>query len=57
VLDAYVFESLSEVQALTDDWLLTYNERRPHDALGSIPPARFLPRPSAPTESSSAWCP
>src|SRR5262245_44840762 len=57
VLDAYVFASLSEVQALTDDWLLAYNERRPHDALGRIPPTRFLPRPPAPAESSSAWCP
>ena len=57
VLDAYVFESLSEVQALTDEWLLAYNERPPHDALGRIPPTRFLPRPPAPAESSSAWCP
>ena len=57
VLDAYVFASLSEVQALTDDWLLAYNERRPHDALGRIPPTRFLSRPPAPAESSSAWCP
>ena len=57
VLDAYVFASLTEVQAVTDEWLLAYNERRPHDALGRIPPERFLPRPPAPPESSSAWCP
>jgi putative transposase len=57
VLNAYVFESLTEVQALTDEWLLAYNERRPHDALGRIPPTRFLLRPSAPAESSSTWCP
>jgi putative transposase len=57
VLNAYVFESLSEVQALTDEWLLAYNERRPHDALGRIPPTRFLPRPPTPVESSSGWCP
>ena len=41
VLDAYVFESLTEVQALTDEWLLAYNERRPHDALGRVPSTRF----------------
>ncbi len=57
VLDAYVFASLSEVQTLTDDWLLTYNDRRPHDALGRIPPTRFLPRSTTPTESTYASCP
>jgi len=57
VLDAYVFASLTEVQTLTDDWLLTYNDRRPHDALGRIPPTRFLPRPPTPIESTYAPCP
>lgn len=57
VLDAYVFDAISEVQTLTDDWLPTYNDDRPHDALGRIPPTRFLRRPSAPAESSNAWCP
>jgi len=57
VLDAYVFDAVSEVQALTDDWLPTYNDDRPHDALGRIPPTRFLPRPPTPPESSNAWCP
>jgi hypothetical protein len=57
VLDAYVFASLTEVQTLTDDWLLTYNHRRPHDALGRIPPTRFLPRPLTPSESTYAPCP
>jgi putative transposase len=57
VLDAYVFASLSEVQALSDEWLLTYNDHRPHDALGNIPPSRFLARPTAPPESTYAVCP
>jgi putative transposase len=57
VLDAYVFASVSEVQAGTDAWLPGYNECRPHDALRRIPPARFLPRPPTPSESSNAWCP
>jgi len=57
VLDAYVFASVSEVQEITDDWLHDYNDHRPHDALGCVPPTRFLPRPKTPQESSYAVCP
>jgi putative transposase len=57
VLDAYVFDVVSEVQTLTDDWLPTYNDDRPHEALGRVPPTRFLPRPSTPPGSTHAWCP
>ena len=57
VLDAYVFESLTEVQALTEEWLRTYNDDRPHDSLGRIPPTRFLPRPTTPPESGYGVCP
>lgn len=41
VLSAHLFESIAEVQEITDDWLRRYNEIRPHDALGSLPPARY----------------
>ena len=41
VLDAYLFMSIAEVQEITDDWITRYNEIRPHDALGSLPPARY----------------
>ena len=41
VLDAYLFSSIAEVQEITDDWLQRYNEIRPHDALGSLPPALY----------------
>ncbi len=52
ILDAFVFESLADVRALTTDFLLNYNTRRPHDSLGRVPPLTFLPRPTA-TDSSS----
>lgn len=41
VLDVYLFHSIAEVQEITDAWLERYNEIRPHDALGSLPPARY----------------
>jgi putative transposase len=51
VLNAHLFESLEELQALTDTWLRIYNEERPHDSLGRVPPLTFLPRPTTPGQS------
>ena len=44
VLNAYIFETLDQVRAVTRDWIRVYNEERPHDALGKIPPAMFRRR-------------
>src|ERR1022692_1056045 len=44
ILSAYLFESLDQVRNITADWLERYNEIRPHDALGSLPPARYRER-------------
>lgn len=44
VLDAHLFLSLNEVREITYRWLETYNEVRPHDALGRIPPTLFRQR-------------
>ena len=44
VLNAYLFDSLAEVREITEEWLAQYNEIRPHDALGSLPPARYRER-------------
>jgi putative transposase len=41
VLDAWLFEDLDQVRELSAEWLRTYNEERPHDALGRQPPAVF----------------
>jgi len=42
VLDCYVFETLGEVRRMTSDWIIRYNESRPHEALGDVPPRRYL---------------
>jgi putative transposase len=41
VLDAHVFTSLSEVREIVHEWMTTYNEERPHEALGNVPPRIF----------------
>jgi putative transposase len=55
VLNAYLFHSTQEAQQLSDAWLVDYNERRPHDALGRVPPLTYLPRASTPPKSINAW--
>jgi len=47
-----VFESIEQVQQITDAWLTEYNEERPHDALGRVPPLTYLPRRTTIGESS-----
>jgi len=41
VLNAYLFEDLGQVREITYSWLRDYNDTRPHDALGRIPPSEF----------------
>jgi putative transposase len=55
VLDAYLFHTTHEAQQLSDAWLADYNERRPHDALGRVPPLAFLSRVTSPPESTNTW--
>jgi putative transposase len=44
VLDAWLFNAISEVQGAADEWLTDYNEYRPHESLGDVPPVVFKPR-------------
>lgn len=41
VLDMYVFNRISEVRDITEKWLIDYNEVRPHEALGNLPPVEY----------------
>jgi putative transposase len=41
VLNSYLFEDLDPVREITHQWLIAYNERRPHDALGGLSPTVF----------------
>jgi len=45
VLSAYVFESLAQIREITESWLVEYNQERPHESLGRLPPLTYLPRP------------
>ena len=44
VLDACLFDSVDQVQAQADAWLTDYNEQRPYESLGNVPPAVYMPR-------------
>jgi len=41
VLDAYMLHDLDEVRDHAWEWIINYNEKRPHDALGKIPPTIY----------------
>ena len=41
-LDLHLFESIKQAQQLATKWLWTYNNERPHTAIGGIPPVRLL---------------
>jgi putative transposase len=55
VLDAHLFDSIDQVRELTESWIPEYNEERPHDSLGCVPPLTFMPRQTT-TESTLPLC-
>lgn len=50
VLNLYLFRSLPQVRQLVEQWRRQYNEQRPHDALGGLPPCVYV---ASQRESSS----
>lgn len=41
ILDMYIFESISEVSRISADWIILYNNVRPHESLGNKTPINF----------------
>lgn len=41
-LDMHIFESVEHAQLLATQWLWSYNNERPHSAIGGIPPRKML---------------
>lgn len=56
VLDAYLFDSLGQVRRITESWLYEYNQERPHESLGRVPPLTFMPRQNTADESTVPLC-
>ena len=44
VLKGWLFAPLGEVREITHQWIITYNEERPHHAFGNLPPAGYRER-------------
>ena len=41
ILDAHLFEDISQVRILADEWREDYNKKRPHEALHGMTPEQF----------------
>ena len=42
LLNAYLFYSLAEVRALSEEWRIDYNTERPHKSLGYLSPLNYV---------------
>lgn len=42
ILDSYLFDSLREVKQITQQWVVQYNQERPHESLNNLSPVDFF---------------
>lgn len=47
LLNAYLFYSLAEVRAMSEEWRIDYNTERPHKSLGYLSPLKYAERKSS----------
>ena len=47
VLDPHLFSNLEQIRELSWGWMISYNEERPHESLGNLPPSEFKRRLAA----------
>ena len=55
ILNKYLFKTLSEVRAITEEWMDRYNEERPLDALDDLTPFEYA-MALQPLENSNLDC-
>lgn len=41
ILDAYLFENLTQVRDMALFWMIDYNEEQPRESLGDLPPMMY----------------
>ena len=41
VLDAHLFEDISQVRILSEEWMRDYNNHRPHESLDGLSPSLY----------------
>lgn len=44
ILDAYLFKSIDEIESITQEWIIHYNQIRPHDSLKGLTPYEYKNR-------------
>ena len=47
VMDPHLFSNLEQIRELSWGWMISYNEERPHESLGNLPPSEFKRRLAA----------
>ena len=55
LLNLYLLRTLREVRQMTEDWMVRYNNERPHDSLNDMTPVEYLQANNQTGISNQAW--